>query len=291
MKSFPPFLASEIKNSPKEEAFFHIYSCPLEETVSFGGGTALGPEAILEASSQLEVWDGYSNPSALGISTQPPIDTAGPVEEVLQSLSEAIESTLEQGAVPVLLGGEHTVSVGAFLALARRPERIGIVQVDAHGDLRDTYEGSPFSHACALRRGVDLGLDLFQIGVRSISPDEVEFRKEKGIPHLDARELHRQSPLALELPDSFPSQVYLTVDIDGLDPSLFPDTGTPEPGGLFYPQFIQLIEELAQERQIIGFDLVELAPPQGDLRTAFLAARLVYDVMGIIQRSQRRSGN
>jgi len=291
LKPYPSFLASEYRNGD-ESALFHVLPVPLERSVSYGGGTKRGPSAILKASSQLEVFDGWSTPGEEGIRTLPPVNCRGSVEKVLERISDATEGILARRSIPVLLGGEHTVSCGAFMALSRwygnEAGKIGIIQIDAHGDLRDSYEGSKYSHACVMRRGVDRGFPIFQLGIRSLSPEEIELRQELSIPYRDGPELCSAPPVTeVSLPAEFPKEIYLTIDVDGLDPSVIPGTGTPEPGGLGWYQTLSLIESIASQRKIIGFDCVELAPQRGSSISEFTAARLVYQVMGIISRSLR----
>jgi len=290
LKRYPPFLASEYGNGD-DSSLFHVLPVPLEKTVSYGGGTRMGPSAILRASSQLEVFDGWSIPGEEGIRTLPPVNCYGPVEAVLERIAVTTGRILGEGHIPVLLGGEHTVSNGAFTAMNRwyGPEtgRVGIVQIDAHGDLRDSYEGSPYSHACVMKRALDMGFPIYQLGIRSLSPEEIELRMKREIPCLDGPDLCSH-PLVTEvkLPDDFPDKVYLTIDVDGLDPSVIPGTGTPEPGGLGWYQTLSLIESVARQRRIIGFDCVELAPLEGSRISEFTTARLVYQVMGIISRNR-----
>lgn len=311
----PRFLASELPLRPAEECCFHIIPVPFEATVSYGGGTALGPKAILEASSQLEVWTGRAVPSRQGIYTWPAVECHGSAEDVLERIAAATRTALSQGpqqgqgaahatgsgarhaasdavrhagsftpTVPILLGGEHTVSLGALRALKEFHGDFGIVQFDAHADLRDSYEGSPFSHACVMRRAVqDMGLSLFQIGVRSLSLDEELYRRAQGIAHLDAREGCSPDILCeFSLPDNFPEKLYLSFDLDALDASLMPATGTPEPGGLFWRDALNLVERSLAGRTCVGFDVVELAPVEGLHAPTYTAARLVHEIMGIL---------
>ncbi|MDL2306493.1 agmatinase family protein [Desulfovibrio sp. OttesenSCG-928-C06] len=357
------FLESEITPLAPEECRFHVIPVPYEATVSYGGGTRLGPQAIIEASSQLEAWTGRNLPLEHGIYTWPEVDCAGDAEKVLGNIEAAVQTALERGpqgpspdslrnkrvasesasdaikssattndtlaadsssksccaapCLPVALGGEHTVTLGLLRALKKRYGHFGVIQFDAHADLRNSYEGSPYSHACVMRRAVDdLGLNLFQIGVRSLSPEEVEFRKLRGIRHLDARDA--RFPLAGSIPGctqgrmtdkqcedtaknvagqnsgsgqgglldglipaDFPELVFLTFDIDALDASLMPATGTPEPGGLFWWDALRLIEASLGGRTCIGFDVVELAPLAGLHAPNFTTARLVYEIMGM----------
>jgi len=285
MTKAPAFLASELPETRPEQARFHVLPVPWEATVSYGGGTAAGPDAILHASQQLEVFDGYSTPSDLGIVTHPAVDCTGGAEAVLGRIEAATARILDLGGTPVLLGGEHTVTLGALRALKKRFGAFGVVQFDAHADLRDTYSGTPFSHACVMRRACDLGLPLLQIGVRAISPAEIEFREATpAIAHLDATAIWENGIPSPLLPPDFPEQVYVTFDVDGLDSAVMPATGTPEPGGLTWREAMRAIRLATAGRRILGLDVVELAPEPGMRHAEYTAARLTYMLMGAAQR-------
>lgn len=288
--SLPDFLASEISDQTPEAALFHVIPVPFEKSVSYGGGTANGPQAILKASQQLETYDGFSCPCDEGIYTTDPVDCQGDAEMVIASIKEVVSQVYQYGdKIPFLLGGEHTVTNGAIQALHETGVDFGIVQFDAHADLRNSYEGSPWSHACVMKRAVDLGIPVFQLGARALSLEEVEVRNDhpEQIFDLDGYELGTAGigDGAL-LPDSFPEKIYVTIDVDGLDPSIMPATGTPVPGGIGWYQMQALLRKVATERKIIGADIVELAPIEGLHAADFTAARLVYDLMGIIQRNR-----
>lgn len=282
------FLASELAPCAPEEALFHILPVPFEASVSYGGGTQNGPDAILEASDQLELWDGESIPARLGIHTCPSIDCHGGVQQVLERIEHAVHSILDHKGLPVLLGGEHTVTYGALAALHKRHGTFGVIQFDAHADLRDRYEDTPWSHACVMRRAVkDLGLPLVQLGVRALCLEEVEARKLHGVHAHDAAQLARNGLPLQPLPADFPQCVYLTFDVDGLDPSVMPATGTPVPGGLGWYDALTLAERTLKGRQVLGFDVVEFAPLAGLHAADFTAARLVYALMGLIERDRQ----
>ncbi len=331
------FLASEItapeyaENCQAHKALFHVIPVPYEESVSYGDGTALGPAAILEASNQLELSDGLSVPAELGIYTHAPVNCDGPAEIVLEHIETATHAALHHGGIPVLLGGEHTVTYGALKALrddraaiasAHGPDfahksapTFGVIQFDAHADLRDSYEGSKWSHACVMRRAVNvvgnelgnglgneeegdadgLGLPLVQFGVRAMGLDEMAFRAASSVVHYDAAVLagfghHSALPEDL-LPADFPEDIYITFDVDGLDPSIMPATGTPVPGGIGWYQALAILERVIKGRRVIGFDVVELAPidaSAGGHAWNFTAARLVYAIMGMVQRLSLR---
>ena len=175
---YPIFLGSEFKHPKPEQAFFHILPMPLEESVSYGGGTADGPASILEASWQLETWDGKSNPSEKGIYTHPPVDVSGTPEQAIDRIAAATTALIKAGGFPVGLGGEHTVTYGIIKGLIDAGiEDFGVVQIDAHADLREAYEGNPYSHASVMKRIVDLDIPLFQLGVRAFCQEERDTRK------------------------------------------------------------------------------------------------------------------
>ena len=279
------FLASELAAGTPDSAFFHMLPVPLEASVSYGGGTAKGPCAILEASDQLELWDGESVPAELGIHTWPAVDCSGEIQTVLGRIESAVARILDYGGLPIILGGEHTVTYGALAALAEKYGRFGVVQFDAHADLRDSYEGNRWSHACVMCRAVkELGLPLVQFGVRALCLEEVATRREHGVEFLDAATLAASSMPEELLPPDFPERIYLTFDVDGLDPSIMPATGTPVPGGLGWYEALRLAERALRGRRVLGMDVVELAPVPGMHMADFTAARLVYALMGLVQR-------
>ncbi len=284
------FLESEQDGAIGGEPLFRVIPVPLEQTVSYGGGTSRGPEAILAASQQLEAWDGFSEPLAAGIATEPTVDCTGEIRAVLARIEAAVRAAIEKKAIPVVLGGEHSVSLAPIRVLAatcRQP--IGIIQIDAHADLRDSFEGSPFSHACVMRRALEeCGCALMQFGVRALCREEVRYRRESRVQHLDGREIGGVDLKEFSLPVTFPQFIYLTIDVDGLDPSVIGATGTPVPGGPGWYDTLIFIERVLAGRRLLGFDLVELAPRPGDHGSEFAAAQLVYAVMGMVARNLGR---
>lgn len=282
---YPVFLGSEFTHPSAQEAFFHVLPVPYEESVSYGGGTGDGPASILEASWQLETWDCKSNPSAKGIHTLPPVDVTGEADAVIDRIAAATQNIVEQGGFPIVLGGEHTVTYGVIKGLlAAGMTDIGVVQIDAHADLREAYEGNPYSHASVMKRVVDSGVPLVQLGIRAYCEEEMRIREECGVIYHDADELVPNNIQSIELPADFPKNVFFTLDIDGMDPSIFPSTGTPVPGGLGWYQTLSLFESIAKQRRIIGFDIMEFAPIKGFHAYQFSAALLTYKMMGIVQR-------
>ncbi len=287
-EGFPGFLESEIQASAMQEAKFSILPVPYERTVTYGKGAALGPGAILCASSQLETWDGKSNPSDLGIHTCAPVNCQGSASEVIEKISTSVSEILRTGSMPVVLGGEHTVTYGVIKGyLDAGFGDFGVVQIDAHADLREAYQQDPLSHASVMKRVIDEGIPLFQLGVRAYCEDEMETRARHNVNYIDAEELVVGAISSIDLPDNFPDKVFFTLDVDGIDPSVFPSTGTPVPGGLGWYQTLGLFESVARQREIIGFDVMEFAPINGFHGYEFAAAQLVYKLMGIIQRTSK----
>ena len=285
---YPAFLGSELSEPAPQDAMFHVLPVPWERTVSYGGGTAGGPAAILEASWQLEAWDSGDVPGEAGIFTHPPVDVSGSPEAVLQRIADAVEAILDSGGMPVVLGGEHTVTYGVIRGyLQAGLTGFGVVQIDAHADLRDSYEGDPWSHACVMRRIVEAGVPLYQLGVRAMCAEEAEARATHGVGFIDADVLVPGRIHELDLPRDFPERVFFTLDVDGVDPSVFPSTGTPVPGGPGWYQTLSLFESVVRQRRLIGFDLMELAPIPGFHCYDFAAAQLIYKLIGIQMRSLR----
>lgn len=284
-RTYPSFAELEVPPASPAKALFHVIPVPYEKTVSYGTGTARGPRAIIEASAQMEVFDGKGVPAEeAGIFTHLPVDCGGAAEKVLARIATAVAGAVVLGKVPIVLGGEHTVTFGAATGLAAAGHEFGVVQFDAHADLRDSYRGVKWSHACVMRHILDAGAPLFQIGVRSLSKPEADLRVARRIGHLDAVDIAEHGLPAVILPKDFPRDIYLTFDIDALDPALVPGTGTPEPGGLAWFEALRALRRVLQGRRVLGFDVVEVAPLRGSHVSEFTAARLIYEIMGMIVR-------
>lgn len=264
-----------------------IFPVPLERTTTYEHGTRNGPAAILAASRNMELYDDeleLEPYKEIGIHTLPPIDTMdGTLDEVVTELFTAQCALLDDDKFPVALGGEHSLTPPLVSAVAKKFKNLSVLQIDAHADLRDEYQGNPSSHACAMRRVVEV-CPAVQVGIRSLSVEEAQ-----AIPHLRtkiywAKDIARaplKSWIAKVLSDLSPN-VYVTVDLDGFDPSIIPATGTPEPGGLDWHQVTSLLRAVAGHKKIVGMDVVELLPQPGDHASDFLAAKLVYKCLGYI---------
>ncbi|MCL6285795.1 agmatinase [Ruegeria sp. 2012CJ41-6] len=274
------FLDSELTEAERRDtARFRVIPVPLERTVSYGSGTARGPEAIIAASNELERLCNGHEPCTAGIFTEGALDCTGALPDIMEDLAQRTEAAVRAGAIPITLGGEHSLTYGAATGVARALGKpLGIVQIDAHADLRIAYQGEKHSHASVMHLLAEDGVRLAQFGVRALCQQEVENRTAHGVFYHDAEDLVTHDFHKVDLPEDFPEHVYVSFDVDGLDPSLMPATGTPVPGGLGYYQALHLVEHALSGRTCVGFDVVELAP-DGNTAWDFTAAQIVYRLM------------
>jgi agmatinase len=276
-----------------------VLPVPFERTVSYGKGTGRGPAAILRASHFVETWDEElrADPSRQGIATLPPFrPRSRDLGRALGEVQSEVARHLRSGKFVVTLGGEHSLSVAPVRAVREvvsevvpRGE-IGVVQFDAHADLREEYEGTAWSHASVMRRIVELGVPTLAVGIRSLSEPEARFIEEQKLPILWGHELERAARLFGPLLDRLPERVYLTFDLDFFDPSLVPATGTPEPGGGRWYPTLALLRELFRRKTVVAMDVVELAPHPGQPASDFVAAKLAYKCLGYLAEAEGRLG-
>ncbi len=267
-----------------EKARAVIVPFGLEASVTYGSGTSMGPEAIIEASHQVELFDDEFWREVVhdyGVATLESEPIATDIPAALAQLEETIESLLKDDRFPLVLGGEHSLSAGAIRPYVSRYPDLAILHFDAHADLRDGYNGEHFSHAAALRRCMDLPISkLISVGIRNISAEEIPFleaNSERITIHW-ARDRKGWDPKEIVRPLQG-RHVYLTFDLDGFDASLMAATGTPEPGGFFWDDAIDIIREAAAVSTLVGADVVELAPRQELHACDFLAAKLCYKIL------------
>ena len=265
-----------------------VLPVPYDFSTSYQGGTRWGPAAILAASRNMEVWD-----DELGATYQAGIHTLAELEptalgptEMAQRVEHAFDWILNAGKLPVMLGGEHSISAGAVRALLKKHPRLSVLQLDAHADMRDTYLDSPDSHACVMRRIREL-CPAASIGIRSLSEEEAGYLKAHPAPIWSTRSFRKLKGDWKAILDALTDDVFITFDLDGLDPAYLPGTGTPEPGGLDWFEASDLIGAVAAKKRIVGFDVVELAPLPGNVASDFLAARMTYRMIGHMLASQR----
>lgn len=281
-----PFLDSELTAAERDEATarFRVIPVPLERTVSYGAGTGAGPAALLAASVELErLWRG-AEPCAQGIVTEPAVDCGGDMPDVMARIAARTQAAVAAGRVPVVLGGEHSLTYGAVRGVAAAADGpIGIVLIDAHADLRTAYQGHRHSHASVMQLLAEEDrIPMAQFGIRAQCPEEIALRDRLGVLQWDAETLVSGNIHAVDLPEDFPDRVYVSFDLDGLDPSVLPDTGTPVPGGLLFWQSLHLVEHALKGRRLVGCDVVELAPTPTSTVSDFTAAQVAYALMGMV---------
>ena len=262
-----------------------VLPVPYDRTSTWMKGADRGPQAIIEASHQVEWFD---IPTATevyrrGIATLDPVLCEEGPERLADLVDERVAGLLADGVLPVVLGGEHSVSIGAIRAAARLLPGVSVLQIDAHADTREEYQGSRFNHACVMAR-VREWCPVVQVGIRAVDISEIAGL----VPHrvFWAHEIAAAGPSDTTWMDDAVSPlgdaVWVTLDLDGFDPSVLPATGTPEPGGLDWYQVIGLLERVARRRRVIGFDVVELLPSEEHWASSFLAAKLVYRFLSMI---------
>jgi len=262
-----------------------VVPVPYEATVSYGGGTARGPDAILDASGYVELYDEVLREEPYrtgGIHTAPAVaaeDGEGP-EPFLDRLATVAGRLYADGKFPVFLGGEHTITTGPVRAAREAFAGLSVLQLDAHADLRDTYQETPWSHACVMRRVDDLGVPIVPVGIRAVSAEEAQFVRERDIPVFWSHRIAHGEGWMETAISALTDDVYVTFDIDYFDPSLVPATGTPEPGGGAWHETLQFLAHVFREKRVVGMDVVELAPMEGFHAPDFVAARLVHRCFG-----------
>lgn len=265
-----------------EKAAAVILPAPYDFSTTYQGGTRWGPRAILTASRNMELWDDELGATyRAGIHTLPELEpTALGPEAMAQRVETAMGWIFDQKKLPVLLGGEHSLTAGCVRAARQRHRKLSVLQFDAHGDMRDEYLESRYSHACVMRRVREL-VPATSVGIRSISEEEASYLGEHPAPIWSTRQFRalggNWDPILKTLTD----EVFITFDVDALDPGIMPGTGTPEPGGLDWYEAVDLIAAVGRRSKIVGFDVVELAPLPGQVTSDFLAARLVYRMIGL----------
>lgn len=283
------FLALDAEWSHPDTAGVIVQCAAFERTSSFGLGSALGPQALLNASHEVELFDaalGFEPYlAAKGIATMTPLDISGcDGAGLAERLCRATAQWIERQKFVVTLGGEHTSIVGAVRAHCQAFSDVTVLHLDAHSDLREDYQGDPWSHACAMARVLDFHDHLVQGAIRSQERVEREASEARGVPVFYAHEIHDREASGEDwigdMIRATRSRVYVSFDCDALDPSIVPATGTPEPGGLTWRQVDRLFARLCAEREVIGLDVSELAPLEGERRSEFTVAKLVYRILG-----------
>lgn len=271
----PSFLGADAA-VPPEEAAVSLIPVPYDATSSWVKGADRGPAALLEASEYVELYDieTGSEPWRQGLATLPPVEVDGPPEELAAAVRAVVADELEAERTPVLLGGEHSVTIGAVEAAADRFSDLGVLQVDAHADTRESYHGSTHNHACVMARARER-CPVVQVGIRSVDPSEVDALDGERV--FWAHEIVGADDGWMDaVAELLAPRTYVTVDLDAFDPSVLPATGTPEPGGLDWYDVNGLLRRVARSTDVVAFDVVELAPSPGQHASAFTAAKLTH---------------
>ena len=256
----------------------------LEKTVSYGGGTKYGPKEIIKASHQVELYDEELNCEPfkdVGVKTIKPFKISKNINKALKQISHLNQKSIEKNLFPLTLGGEHSITVGCIEPFVKKYKNVTILQIDAHADLRNSYNNQKYSHASAMRRCLDFkNVNLISVGIRNISKEEIPFLK-KNTNRIKIFWAKDQKKWNLKYFKKLikNKNVYLTFDVDGLDSSIMPATGTPEPGGLFWYESLSLIKTTFINANVIGADINELAPIKGFNSYNFLIAKLAYKIL------------
>ena len=283
------FMHLDDQHTGLETARVVVVPVPFDATTCYRPGTREGPQAIIDASANLELYDAElrRSPYTAGIATLRAVEPImGNAQAMVDRTERVTAHLLDQGKFVVTLGGDHSISIGVIRAFAKRYPALSVLQIDAHTDLRDEYEGNRLSSATIMRRTLEVVSRTAQVGIRSLSEPEAELVRERELPVWLASAIREQTFAGRrawidEVVEALGDDVYVTFDVDGFDPSLMPGTGTPEPGGLGWYEAMDLLGAVAAKRRIVGFDVVELSPPVEGHVSPVVAAKLVYKLIGL----------
>jgi len=281
------FLGLPAESSTREKARYSIVPVAYEGTVTYGSGTKRGPAAIIAASREVETYDAATNSdlAGVGICTLPEVAAVatGP-EQMVKRVEEIIAAELQAGRTPIMLGGEHSLTTGAVRAYYKKFPRLSVLQFDAHLDLRDSYQGSPYSHASVMRRVREICSHVC-VGARNCSAEEKAYIDHERVPVFWAREVIGRNDWYDRCLAHLTDDVYVTFDLDAFDPSVVPAVGTPEPGGLGWYDALDFLQYISKKKNIIGADIVELAPIPGLTYPDFAAAQLTAAMVRMMEQS------
>lgn len=281
------FLDMDCQFSLEERAKYVLLPVPYDGTSTFIKGADKGPQAIIDASDSIELYDIQFDKEVYqeGIYTAPSISALSSPEKMIEDVYKQVNYFLEKGKIIGLLGGEHSVSLGAIRAMNERYSNLSVLQIDAHADLRDSYRGSPYNHACVMRRAQELVKRVVQVGIRNVCLEEKQHIVEEYIFY--AHTLRSRPTWMNEAVECLTDEVYLTIDLDGLDPSILSSTGTPLPGGLAWYDVLDFLILLFKHKKVVGFDVVELCPNPYNKSSDVLAAVLTYKILTLFSLYQQ----
>ena len=269
-----------------EDARVVLIPVPYDGTSTWIKGADKGPDAFLDAAANMELYDieTDSEPYRHGIFLDTPVSESRSPEAMVDAVRERVAARLADGKLVTLIGGEHSISIGGIRAFMQEFDNLSVLQLDAHADLRESYEGSRCSHACAVHEAAHKA-NLVQVGIRSMDLEEKPFMDTGKMLFADA--LLENEHWMDQAIDRMTRDVYITIDLDVLDPSIMPSTGTPEPGGLGWRQILKFVDEVSRGRNVVGFDMVELCPNKHNKAPDFLAAKLYYKILSYLFRGEQ----
>lgn len=277
------FMGLESKTSSLPLCKFAVVPVPFEKTVCYGHGTAKGPAAVIEASTQIELWDEETKTETweLGINTQPAVNCKGSTNTVFKNIDKTVRNLMQYKAIPFYIGGEHTVTQALAQPYIEKYKNLSILHFDAHADLRPTFEGTPKSHACALYPA-SRQVKVVQVGIRSVASEEKQFCNAGNVTTYLMHEHRDIKKLIPQVLKKLTDTVYITIDVDGFDPSVIPATGTPQPGGFMWYEALDLFREVIKHKKIVAIDVVEACKRSADTITEFNVSKLIYRLMGYL---------
>jgi N1-aminopropylagmatine ureohydrolase len=284
------FAGLEPPYSSLQQAKTVILPVPYDSTSEWRSGSRHGPRAIIDASQYLELYDLELDrePYKVGISTLPQVEPLlSSPQDMIDRVYQVIRGLIQKDKLVVLLGGEHSLSFGAVRAFKEAFPGLSVLQLDAHADLRDEYLGTRYSQACVMRRIFEF-CPISQVGVRSLSWEEKQFLTQNKLKPFYMSDLASNEAPTGQIVDSLSKDVYITIDVDVLDPSIMPAVGTPEPDGMSWRQVLDIVESVALHKHVVGFDLMEFCPGEGPGSCAFLLAKLAYRFIGCIVPQEGR---
>lgn len=270
-----------------------LIQAPYEGTLTYGKGASGGPRAIIDASMNMELFDDELNQETykLGIYTAPPLEFSQETspEDAINKVKDAVSEVLQANKFPVIVGGEHSITVGSVKAMKEQNPDLSVLTLDAHYDLRDEYKGSKFNHACVTRRVQEI-CPVTAVGVRGMGREEKDFLNisPRNVNIMSVYDILETADWKKKVTKLLSDSVYISLDLDVLDPSIMPSVGTPEPGGLGWYEFLDFLKIITKEKKIVGFDVVELSPKEGFTAPDFLAAKIIYRLLGYVSYNKNR---
>lgn len=272
------FAGIPVENAKYESSEVVLIPVPYDGTSTYGKGADKGPDAILDAAENMELYDIETNSEVYlqGVYLAPSITIDSSPDTMVKAVESAVDQHLDAEKFVTILGGEHSVSIGSIRSFNKKFEDLTVLQLDAHSDLRPSYEGSKYNHACALHEA-SYTTNLVQVGIRSMDTVELEYLREENL--FTSYDIHSNEYWQEDVINCLGQNVYITIDLDAFDPSIMPSTGTPEPGGLYWNETLNLLKKVFLNSNVVGFDIVELAPKEDFSAPDFMAAKLYYKLL------------